>query len=41
MCGSGKGEKISKRIQKLGSQKYKVQMQMRTEYESWCTKLED
>jgi len=39
--GSGKGGKMYKTTQEVGSQKRKGQMQMWTEYEPWCAQIED
>jgi len=39
--GSGKGEKMCKTTQEMGSQKRKGQMQMWTEYEPCCAQIED
>ena len=38
---STNGEKMCKTTQEMGSQKRKGQMQMWTEYEPWCTQIED
>jgi hypothetical protein len=36
-----KGEKMCKMTQEVGSQKRKGQLQMWTEYEPWCSRIED
>jgi hypothetical protein len=36
-----KGEQLWKITQEVGSQKYRGQMQMWTEYEPWCIQIED
>ena len=36
-----KGEKMCKTNQEVGSQKRKGQMQMWTEYETWCAQIDD
>jgi hypothetical protein len=39
--GTRKGEKMCKMTPEVGSQKCKGQLQMWTEYEPWCSQIED